>query len=99
LSLFPNQFVEALLLIDTKHNAVIIPTAAIQRSPQSTFVWVIRKDNTAEVRNITTGIVDGDNISVTDGVEAGDRVVIDGIDKLQQDSRVTVRMTGAGPGG
>jgi multidrug efflux system membrane fusion protein len=99
LSLFPNQFVDALLLIDTKHNAVIIPTAAIQRSPQSTFVWVIRKDNTAEVRNITTGIVDGDNISVTDGVEAGDRVVIDGIDKLQQDSRVTVRMTGAGPGG
>ncbi len=99
LSLFPNQFVDALLLIDTKRNTVIVPTAAIQRSPQSTFVWVVRKDNTAEARNITTGVVDGDNISVTDGVEAGDRVVIDGIDKLQQDSRVTVRMAGVASGG
>jgi multidrug efflux system membrane fusion protein len=99
LSLFPNQFVDALLLIDTKRNTVIVPTAAIQRSPQSTFVWVVRKDNTAEVRNISTSVVDGDNISVTDGVEAGDRVVIDGIDKLQQDSRVTVRMVGVGSGG
>jgi membrane fusion protein, multidrug efflux system len=99
LSLFPNQFVDGYLLIDTKHNAVIIPTAAVQRSPQSTFVWVIRTDNTAEVRNISTGIVDGDNVSVTEGVQVGDRVVIDGIDKLQQDSRVTVRMVGAGSGG
>jgi multidrug efflux system membrane fusion protein len=99
LSLFPNQFVDALLLIDTKRSAVIVPTAAIQRSPQSTFVWVIRKDDTAEVRDITTGVVDGDNIEVMHGVDTGDRVVIDGIDKLQQDSRVTVRMVGAGSGG
>ncbi len=98
LSLFPNQFVDALLLIDTKRSTVIVPTAAIQRSPQSTFVWVVRKDNTAEARNITTGVVDGDNISVSDGVAAGDLVVIDGIDKLQQDSRVTVRMEVVGSG-
>jgi multidrug efflux system membrane fusion protein len=99
LSLFPNQFVDALLLIDTRRGAIIVPTAAIQRSPQSTFVWVVRKDNTAEVRDITTGVVDGDNIEVTHGVEAGDRLVIDGIDKLQQDSRVTVRMAGVASGG
>jgi multidrug efflux pump subunit AcrA (membrane-fusion protein) len=60
---------------------------------------VVRKDNTAEVRDITTGVVDGDNIEVTHGVEAGDRLVIDGIDKLQQDSRVTVRMAGVASGG
>jgi multidrug efflux system membrane fusion protein len=99
LSLFPNQFVDALLLIDTKRNTVIVPTAAIQRSPQSSFVWVVRKDNTAELRNITTGVVDGDNIEVTSNVEAGDRVVIDGIDKLQEKSPVTVRMAGMGSGG
>src|SRR5580693_8885343 len=99
LSLFPNQFVDAELLIDTRRGAVIVPTAAIQRSPQSTFVWVVRPDNTTEVRDITTGVVDGDNIEVMHGVDAGDRVVIDGIDKLQQDSRVTVRMVGVGSGG
>jgi multidrug efflux system membrane fusion protein len=99
LSLFPNQFVDALLLIDTRRGAVIVPTAAIQRSPQSTFVWVVRKDNTAEVRDIATGVVDGDNIEVMHGVDPGDRVVIDGIDKLQQDSRVTVRMAGVASGG
>jgi len=99
LSLFPNQFVNTKLLVDTKRNAVIVPTAAIQRSPQSTFVWVVRKDNTADLRNITTGVVDGDNIEVTHGLEAGDLVVIDGIDKLQQDSRVTVRMAGVASGG
>ena len=99
LSLFPNQFVDAELLIDTRRGAVIVPTAAIQRSPQSTFVWVVRPDNTTEVRDIATGVVDGDNIEVMHGVDAGDRVVIDGIDKLQQDSRVTVRMVGVGSGG
>jgi multidrug efflux system membrane fusion protein len=99
LSLFPNQFVDAKLLIDTKHNAVIIPTAAVQVSPQSTFVYAIRKDNTVEVRNITRGVTDGDNVTVTEGIEAGERVVIDGIDKLQDKSPVTVRMAGVGSGG
>jgi len=99
LSLFPNQFINARLLIDTKRNAVIIPTAAIQRSPTSTFVYVVKADNTVEVRNIGMGITEGDNASISDGLEAGERVVIDGIDKLQQGSKVTVRMAGAGARG
>jgi membrane fusion protein, multidrug efflux system len=99
LSLFPNQFVDAKLLIDTKHNAVIIPTAAVQVSPQSTFVYAIKKDNTVEIRNITRGVTDGDNVTVTEGIEPGERVVIDGIDKLQDKSPVTVRMAGAVSGG
>jgi multidrug efflux system membrane fusion protein len=94
LSLFPNQFVNARLLIDTKHNAVIIPTAAIQRSPLSTFVYVIKDDDTVDVRNIDVGITEGDYASVTKGLEDGDRVVIDGIDKLQPKMKVTVRMAG-----
>jgi membrane fusion protein, multidrug efflux system len=99
LSLFPNQFVDARLLVDTKHNAVIVPSAAIQRSPQSTFVYVVKEDNTVDVRNISVGITEGDNVSVTDGLQAGERVVIDGIDKLQQGSKVNVRMVGPGSRG
>jgi membrane fusion protein, multidrug efflux system len=99
LSLFPNQFVDARLLVDTKHNAVIVPSAAIQRSPQSTFVYVVKEDNTVDVRNIAVGITEGDNVSVTDGLQSGERVVIDGIDKLQQGSKVNVRMVGPGSRG
>lgn len=94
LSLFPNQFVNARLLLETKHGAIIVPTAAIQRSPQSTFVYVIKEDNTAEVRNITVGTTEGDEAMVDSGLEAGEKVVIDGIDKLQQNTKVNVRMAG-----
>lgn len=95
LSLFPNQFVNARLLLDTRHGAVIVPTAAIQRSPQSTFVYVVKPDNSVEVRDIKVGITEGDEASVEDGLDAGEKVVIDGIDKLQQGTRVNVRMAGA----
>jgi multidrug efflux system membrane fusion protein len=94
LSLFPNQFVNARLLLETKHGAVIVPTAAIQRSPQSTFVYVVKPDNSVEVRNIVQGITEGDEASVEQGLDAGEKVVIDGIDKLQQGTKVTVRMAG-----
>jgi len=95
LSLFPNEFVNARLLLDTQRGATIIPTAAIQRSPQSTFVYVVKDDNTVEVRNIAVGITEGDEASINSGLEPGDRVVIDGIDKLQEGSKVSVRMAGA----
>jgi len=99
LSLFPNQFVNARLLLETKHGAVIAPTAAIQRSPQSTFVYVVKNDNSVEVRNISVGITEGDEASVDKGLDAGEKVVIDGIDKLQQGTKVNVRMVGAGARG
>jgi multidrug efflux system membrane fusion protein len=91
-SLFPNQFVNARLLLDTRRNAVIIPTAAIQRSPQSTFVYVVKADNTAEVRNIVSTLAEGDEAAVDSGLEPGENVVIDGVDKLQQGTKVSVRM-------
>lgn len=93
-ALFPNQFVNARLLLDTRHNAVIIPTAAIQRSPQSTFVYVVKADNTAEVRTIVSTLTEGDEAAVDSGLEPGENVVIDGVDKLQQGTKVSVRMTG-----
>jgi len=91
-SLFPNQFVNARLLLDTRHNAVIIPTAAIQRSPQSAFVYVVKADNTAEVRNIVSTLTEGDETAVDSGLAPGENVVIDGVDKLQQGTKVSVRM-------
>jgi membrane fusion protein, multidrug efflux system len=94
-SLFPNQFVNARLLLDTRHNAIIIPTAAIQRSNQSAFVYVVKSDNTAEVRNIVSTLTEGDDAAVDSGLAVGENVVIDGVDKLQQGTKVSVRMADA----
>jgi membrane fusion protein, multidrug efflux system len=91
-SLFPNQFVNARLLLDTRRNAVIIPTAAIQRSPQYSFVYVVKPDNTAEVRQIVSTLSEGDEAAVDSGLKPGESVVIDGVDKLQQGTKVSVRM-------
>lgn len=93
-SLFPNQFVNARLLLDMRHNAVIIPTAAIQRSTQSAFVYVVKPDNTAEVRNVVSTLTEGDEAAVDSGLEPGESVVIDGVDKLQQGTKVSMRLAG-----
>ncbi|HWE51924.1 MAG TPA: MdtA/MuxA family multidrug efflux RND transporter periplasmic adaptor subunit [Bryobacteraceae bacterium] len=97
LSLFPNQFVNARLLLDTKHDAVIIPTAAIQHSPSSAFVYRVKDDKSVEVREISSTLSEGDESAVDKGLEAGDVVVIDGIDKLERGTKVVVRMAGAAP--
>jgi membrane fusion protein, multidrug efflux system len=98
LSLFPNQFVNARLLLETKHSSTIIPTAAVQRKEDTAFVYVVKDDNSVEVRTITTGTVEADEMQVQNGLQPGEKVVIDGIDKLQQGSKVTPRMVGAGRG-
>ena len=61
----------ARLLFDTRHGAVIIPTAALQRSPQSTYVYVVASDNTVKMRNIVTTLTEGDNAAVDSGLDAG----------------------------
>jgi multidrug efflux system membrane fusion protein len=93
-SLFPNQFVNARLLVDTRHGAVIVPAAAIQRSPTTSFVYVVKDDQTVEMRNVVPGPVEGDNASVESGLKPGELVVIDGVDKLQQGSKVEARVLG-----
>jgi membrane fusion protein, multidrug efflux system len=98
-TLFPNQFVNARLLFDTRQNVVIIPTAALQRSPQSTFVYVVSPDRTVKMRNIKTTLTEGDDAAVDEGLEAGDVVAVDGLDKLQDGAPVQVTMAaGTGPG-
>jgi multidrug efflux system membrane fusion protein len=87
-ALFPNQFVNARLLIDTKRGTVLIPTAAVQRSPKGTYVYVVKADNTVEVREIALGPIAGDEASVESGLQPGEAVVIEGVDKLQAGSKV-----------
>jgi membrane fusion protein, multidrug efflux system len=94
-TLFPNQFVNARLLVDTKQGAVIVPTAAIQRSPQSAFVYVV-KDDTVENRKVEVGPSEGDDVSITKGLSPGEVVVIEGVDRLQQGTKVQARMASGG---
>jgi membrane fusion protein, multidrug efflux system len=86
--LFPNQFVNVHLLVDTKHNLTIIPTAAIQRGPQGTYVYSVANGNIAKIHVVTIVQVTGNNVGLSTGVNPGEFVVIDGQDKLQDGSKV-----------
>ena len=98
-SLFPNQFVNARLLVDTRHGIVTVPAAAIQHSPQSSYVYVVNSDQTVSMREVAPGAVEGDDASVDKGLQAGEIVVVDGVDKLQQGTKVDARIAGAAPKG
>ncbi len=91
--LFPNQFVNARLLINTLHDTVLVPNAAIQHSPQSAFVYVVKSDNTAEMRNVQLQGSNGGATAIARGVSAGELVVTDGLDKLQPGAKVVVGRT------
>jgi len=95
LSLFPNQFVNARLLVDMRRGTVIIPAAAIQHSPSSAFVYRVKADKSVEVREISSTLSEGDEAAVDKGLEPGDVVVIDGIDKLERGTKVIVRLAPA----
>ena len=97
--LFSNQFVNARLLVDTLHGSVIIPTAALQRSPQGTYVWVVKPDSTADMRTVEVAHTEGEDTAVSRGVAAGEPVVTDGVDNLQPGAKVTTGPpAGASPG-
>ncbi len=89
-ALFPSQFVNARLLVKTLQNVVTVPTSAIQRGSPGAYVYVINSDSTVSVRQIKTGPVDGNLTAVDSGLSAGDRVVIDGTDRLRDGLRVSV---------
>ena len=89
-ALFPNQFVNATLLVDTLHDAVRIPSAGIQRGAPGTYVYLINPDNTVSIHPIKLGPTDGDLSQVTDGLKAGDKIVVDGADRLRDGQRITI---------
>jgi multidrug efflux system membrane fusion protein len=96
--LFPNQFVNARLLLDVKRQTTLVPTAAIQRGPQGTFLYVVKDDQTVGVRPVTVGVTQADDASIDQGVSAGELVVVDGTEKLRDGSKVEM-VRGQGPGG
>ncbi len=92
-ALFPNQFVNVHLLLDVRSEAIIVPTAAIQRGPQGTFAYVVKADQTVEARPVKVGPSAGSDTAIDAGLSPGERVVVDGVDKLRPGSTVQARTT------
>ena len=86
--LFPNQFVNARVLVDMLRDTVLVPVEAIQRGVQGPFVYVVRADKTVELRKVTAGPSEGGVMAVRNGLVAGEAVVVEGADKVQERSRV-----------
>lgn len=89
-ALFPNQFVNARMLVDTQQNAVVIPTAALQMGNDGHFVWVLNSENKVSKHTVVPGIQDSLKVVIDAGLSAGDRVVTDGIDRLTEGAKVEV---------
>ena len=89
--LWPNQFVNADLLVETRKNSTVVPTAALLRGPQGTFVYTVNPDKTVQDKPVTVALTQGDTTVVSSGVNPGETVVTDGQDKLQRGSRIEPR--------
>lgn len=87
-ALFPNQFVNAKLLVEEKTGVTLIPTAAVQRNSQKTYVFLVKPDSTVTVRTVTIGTTEGDESEITSGLAPGDEVVMTGVDRLQEGTKV-----------
>ncbi len=98
-ALYPNQFVNIHLRTGELHNVIVAPSAAVQRGSVGTFVYLVNADNTVSVRKISVGATQGTTIAVTDGLQPGDRVVIDGSDRLRDGMHVVVGGAPAAGGG
>jgi len=89
-ALFPNQFVNVRLLVETRPQATAIPTAAVQQGSSGAFVFVAREDRTAEVRALELGPINGDWVAVNQGLQPGESVVVEGTDRLRAGSKIDV---------
>jgi multidrug efflux system membrane fusion protein len=96
--LFPNQFVNARLLLETKQDAIIIPSAAVQRGPQGAFVFLLKGDKTVTMKPVKPGVVQGGETSIAEGLAAGDQVVVEGTERLRDGSKVDPREPAAAGG-
>ena len=89
--LFPNQFVNARLLVDVERDAVLVPSAAVQHGPDFDFVYRMKDEDTVDLRQVTAGVTEGDQTAIAEGLMPGDVVVTEGLDKLQPGSKVAAR--------
>lgn len=90
LVLFPNQFVNIQLLVDVLRDAVVAPASAIQQGTPGSFVYVVQPNNTVKLQVVKTGPVDGERVAVLSGLKPGDKVVVDGADKLRDGGKITL---------
>jgi membrane fusion protein, multidrug efflux system len=97
--LWPGEFVNARLLIETRTAALAIPSSAVQRGPQGLFAWVVSPQNIAQTRKIEVGPTAGDLTIVASGLAEGERVVTDGQYKLQREVPVTITAPAPSPAG
>ena len=95
--LYPNQFVNARVLVDTLQGVVLVPNESIQRGAQGPFVYAVRPDKTVELRKVTLGPTEGGVTAVREGVATGDALIVDGADKVQERSRVEPTTRGERP--
>jgi len=89
--LFPSQFVNARLRLETRRGATVVPTAAVQSSPKGPFVYVVRPDRTVAVRQVGVGVTDGDDVSIERGLAVGEQVVVEGAERLRDGAAIALR--------
>ena len=90
-TLYPNQFVNVRLLVDTHKDVTTMSTAGIQRGVPGTFVYLVNPDSTVSVRKVELGVTEGERVEVRSGLVPGDRIVIDGADKLRDGAKINIR--------
>jgi multidrug efflux system membrane fusion protein len=93
--LFPNQFVNARLLLDVRRGVTVVPAPAIQRGPQGSYVYVVKADQTATVRPVTVDEIQGGEATIKSGLSPGELVVVDGAGRLREGARVEVKTQSA----
>ena len=89
-TLFPNQFVNVRLRLQSVENALTIPVDAVQRGAEGDYVYIVDSDSKALIRPVTLGVSDGERVAIRDGLQAGERVVLEGLDRLRDGRRVMV---------
>jgi multidrug efflux system membrane fusion protein len=93
-TLFPQQFVNIRLLVDTLGNQLVVPNVAIQNGQQGTFVYIVDDDSKVHLKTVQVGVTNEATSSILSGIKDGDRVVVDGTDRLVEDATVRVRKPG-----
>jgi membrane fusion protein, multidrug efflux system len=99
LELFPSQFVNVHLLLDTVHNAIVVPGSGLQQGASGSYVYVANADNTVSMRAVTTGPGTADQVSILKGLQPGETVVVDGADQLRDGAHITIPQAGAAGAG
>jgi len=94
--LFPDQFVNVKLLVQEKTGVTLVPSAAVQRTTSTTYVYLVKPDSTVTVRQVTLGVTEGEEVEILSGLEPGDTVVTAGVDRLVEGSKVNVQVPGEG---